>query len=75
MRGVWETAARTNPMLLAKLRPDYQFSRLRQLLKDCIAQGHTKIEARERVLKELLHSASTSDQPSDNCDRLASHTK
>jgi hypothetical protein len=70
LTSVWETAARTNPMLLSKLRPDYEFSKLREMIRDCLEKGLSETETREHALKELFRSVGLSTQPTDTCNDL-----
>lgn len=65
---VWQAAARINPMLLTKLRSDFDFDLLREMIRDCLAKGLSAADACEHTVKELLRSASTDSQPPDNCD-------
>ena len=57
LQAVWECAARTNPMLLAKLRPDYSFEHLRDLVRGCLAKGMSLAEVHDHAVQELLRSA------------------
>jgi hypothetical protein len=62
LNGAWTDAARLNPLLLAKLPLDYDFSRLRELVQDCLAQGLSTLQARQRVKDALLHANPTHEQ-------------
>src|SRR5688500_13227162 len=57
LQTVWECAARQNPLLLAKLRPDYSLERLRELIRDCLAQGMPAAEAQDHAVRQLLRLA------------------
>lgn len=65
---VWETAARTNPMLLATLRADYAFESLQQMIRDCLERGLTIAVTIEHALRELRRTATTGGQPTDTCE-------
>jgi hypothetical protein len=39
LTAVWEAVARTNPMLLAKLRADYDFNSLKAMIRDCLEKA------------------------------------
>jgi len=39
LNEAWTEAARVNPMLLAKLRPDYDFEKLKQRIRDRLDKG------------------------------------
>jgi hypothetical protein len=69
LETAWESAARQNPMLLAKLRPDYSFERLRELVRDCLAQGMSVAEVRDHALRELIRSAKEDRQPQHKCEQ------
>ena len=56
----WTEAARVNPMLLAKLRPDYDFEKLKQRIRDCLDKGLSGAEVRLQIVDELLRSAGDS---------------
>ena len=64
----WQSAARLNPMVLTKLRPDFEFESLRNMIRDCLEKGLNAKETCDRAIKELLRSASTNAQPSESCD-------
>lgn len=68
LTSVWETAARLNPMLLATLRPDYEFERLLEMIRDCLARGLSAADATAHTLREFLRSAGTNNQPHNKCD-------
>lgn len=67
LKAVWEAAARINPMLLATLNLDYEFKRLREMIRYCLTQGLLATEACEHTVNELLRSA-TGKQPHNKCD-------
>jgi hypothetical protein len=73
LNEAWIEAARTNPMLLAKLRADFDFERLKQVIRDCMVEGHTRAEVRTRIVDELLGSARNDRQPHSRCDDTQSH--
>jgi hypothetical protein len=64
----WQGAARINPMVLTKLRPDFDFDSLRQMIKDCLIRGLSAQETCDRAIRELLRSAASDSQPPDTCD-------
>jgi hypothetical protein len=68
LASVWQTAAHNNPMLLAKLRSDFDFHRLEEMIADCLEKGLSEANTIKHTVKELLQSARTNSQPSDNCD-------
>ena len=68
LTAAWTDAARLNPLLLAKLRPDYDMTRLRKMIQDCLVKGLTALEARQHVTKTLLHAAVSNDQARSKCD-------
>jgi hypothetical protein len=70
VNNAWTEAARINPMLLAKLRQDYDFDRLRQMIRDCLAEGLSVQETCKHIVDELLRSASKNDQPHISCDGM-----
>lgn len=59
----WTQAARMNPMLLAKLGADYDFQRLKELIKECQVGGLPPDDIRSRIVNELLSSAKDNVQP------------
>jgi hypothetical protein len=61
-------AVQRNPMLMARLRPDYDFTRLNEMIRDC-AKGLTSEETCEHAIKELFETARNHSQPSESCDR------
>jgi hypothetical protein len=65
---VWQTAARLNPMMLTKLRADFDFDRLRDMIRDCLEKGLSETATCEHTVRELLRSARTDSQPRDTCD-------
>lgn len=67
VRAAWQTAARINPMCLVRLRQDYDFDRLRQMIRDCLDKGLSPTEIEEEAVKELLRSAGAKRQPHDKC--------
>ena len=67
LKKAWGTAVHRNPMLMAKLRPDYDFTRLHEMIRDCLLRGLTPEQTYEHTVKELLNTASTYTQPSDDC--------
>jgi hypothetical protein len=67
LKKAWGTAVQRNPMLMAKLRPDYDFTRLHEMIRDCLLRGLTPEQTYEHTVKELLNTASTYAQPSDDC--------
>ena len=69
MKKAWTIAVQRNPMLMAKLRPDYDFTRIHEMIRDCRAKGLTAEETCEHAVKELLETARTNSQPSEQCDR------
>jgi hypothetical protein len=71
MHSIWDAAARINPQLLAKLRPDYKFKRLREMISDCLEKGLTPSKTHDHCLRELLQSAAAGRQPHDDCDDAA----
>lgn len=64
----WEAAARINPLLLAKLGPEYSFERLREMISDCLKRGLSAAQTRAHTVKELLHSAVADSQPRNTCE-------
>jgi hypothetical protein len=52
---------------MAKLRPDYDFTRLHELIRDCLLRGLTPEETCEHAVKELVSTAISYTQPSDDC--------
>ena len=68
LNEAWIEAARTNPMLLAKLRADFDFEGLKQMIRSCLVEGHTRAEVRTRIVDELLGSARNDRQPHSRCD-------
>jgi hypothetical protein len=68
LTAVWEAVARTDPMLLARLRADYDFTRLKAMIRDCLAKGMPATKVCDHVVKELLATAITNRQPHDKCD-------
>ena len=68
LTAVWETVARSNPMLLVRLRADYDFSRLKAMIHDCLAKGMAVEDVCGHVVKELVSTATTNRQPHDTCD-------
>lgn len=70
--GVWRAVMRSNPMLLATLRSDYDFERLGHMVRDCLEKGLTKDEVIEHVAGELCRTAITGTQPSESCHGEAS---
>jgi hypothetical protein len=69
LKQAWGIAVQRNPMLMAKLRPDYDFTRLNEMIRDCLAKGLTLEETCEHAIKELLETARSYSQPSESCDR------
>jgi hypothetical protein len=67
LKKAWGMAVSRNPMLMAKLRPDYDFARLHELIRDCLLKGLTPDETCEHVVKELVQTAISYTQPSDDC--------
>lgn len=67
----WQSAARINPMVLSKLRSDFDFESLRHMIRDCLERGLSAQETCDRTIKELLRSASTDAQPPETCDDAA----
>jgi hypothetical protein len=67
LKKAWGTAVIRNPMLMAKLRPDYDFTLLHDLIRDCLLKGRTPDETYEHAVKELVKTASSYTQPSDDC--------
>jgi hypothetical protein len=55
-------------MLMAKLRPDYDFTRLREMIRDCLGKGLSAEETREHTVNELFETARSFSQPSDDCE-------
>ena len=68
LTAVWEAVARTDAMLLARLRDDYDFTRLKAMIRDCLAKGMPVMKVCDHVVKELLATAITNRQPHDTCD-------
>jgi hypothetical protein len=68
LTAVWEAVARTNPMLLVRLRADYDFNRLKAMIRDCLAKGMPAEDVCGHVVKELVSTATTNRQPHDTCD-------
>jgi hypothetical protein len=68
LNGAWTDAARLNPLLLAKLRLDYDFSRLREMVQDCLGQGLSTLQARQRVKDALLRDSISHEQAASRCD-------
>lgn len=68
LSAAWTDAARLNPLLLAKLRPDYDMTRLREMIQDCLVKGLSTLEARQHITKTLLHAALSNDQAHSECD-------
>ena len=69
LKKAWGTAVQRNPMQMAKLRPDYDFMRLHEMIGDCLAKGLTVEETCEHAIKELFETARTNSQPSEDCDK------
>jgi hypothetical protein len=67
LKKAWGIAVHRNPMLMATLRPDYDFSRLHDFIRDCLLKGMTPEQTCDHAVKELLRTASTYTQPSDDC--------
>src|SRR4026209_1967853 len=63
LNEAWTEAARVNPMLLAKLRPDYDFEKLKQRIRDRLDKGLSGAEVRLQIVDELLRSAGDSGPP------------
>lgn len=63
LNEAWTEAARVNPMLLAKLRPDYDFEKLKQRIRDRLDKGLSGAEVRLQIVDELLRSAGDSGLP------------
>jgi hypothetical protein len=68
LTAVWEAVARTNPMLLAKLRADYDFNSLKAMIRDCLEKGMSVEDVCSHVVKELVSTATANRQPHDKCD-------
>jgi hypothetical protein len=49
-------------------RVKLDFSRLRELVQDCLAQGLSTLQARQRVKDALLHARPTHEQAASRCD-------
>jgi hypothetical protein len=69
LKRAWGIVVQRNPMLMAKLRPDYDFPRLREMIRDCLAKGLSAEETCEHTIKELFETARTYSQPSDDCEK------
>jgi hypothetical protein len=69
LKRAWNVAVHRNPMLMAKLRPDYDFTRLQDMIRDCLAKGLSAEETCEHTVKELFETARAYSQPSDDCER------
>lgn len=67
LKKAWSTAVSRNPMLMAKLRPDYDFTRLHELIRDCLLRGLAPEETCEHVVEELVKTAISHTQPSEDC--------
>jgi hypothetical protein len=67
LKKAWGIAVSRNPMLMAKLRPDYDFTLLHELIRDCVHKGLTPDETCEHVVKELVKTAISYTQPTDDC--------
>jgi hypothetical protein len=67
LKKAWGMAVSRNPMLMAKLRPDYDFTRLHELIRDCLLKGLTPQETCEHALNELVRTAISYTQPTDDC--------
>jgi hypothetical protein len=73
LKRAWDIAVHRNPMLMAKLRPDYDFTRLQEMIGDCLAKGLSGDETCEHTVKELFETARTYSQPSDDCEKEPEH--
>jgi hypothetical protein len=69
LKKAWAIAIQRNPLMIAKLRPDYDYTRLREMIRDCLAKGLSADETCEHAIKELFRTARTHSQPSDDCER------
>jgi len=68
LSAAWADAARLNPLFLAKLRPDYQFNHLREMIQDCLVRGLSALETRQHITNELLNAAISNDPARSQCD-------
>jgi hypothetical protein len=68
LHSIWEEAARLNPHLLTKLPRDYEFNRLRKMIRDCLKRGLSEAETHNHTLQELRQSAIAGRRPNDKCD-------
>lgn len=75
LKSVWDAAVLSNPMLLTRLRTDYLFDRLREMIRDCLAKGLSETETRLHTVKVLFQSANTGQQPPDHCSEAASQNE
>ena len=69
LKEAWAIAIQRNPMMMAKLRPDYDYTRLREMIRDCLAKGLSPEATCEHAIKELFRTARTHSQPSDDCHK------
>jgi hypothetical protein len=67
LKNAWGIAIHRNPMMMTKLRSDYEFDRLCEMIKDCLQKGLSADETCEHVVAELFKGAQTDSQPPEDC--------
>ena len=68
LKKAWDIAIQRNPMLMVRLRPDYDYTKLRDMIKDCLSKGLSVEETCEHTVGELFKTAMSYSQPSDDCN-------
>jgi hypothetical protein len=68
LKAVWETAARRNPMVLVKMvDPHFALQQLREMIRDCLAEGLSAAKTHDHAVQELLGSATQNTQLHSTC--------
>jgi hypothetical protein len=67
LKRAWDVVVRRNPMLMAKMRPDYDFKQLKDMIRDCLEKGLSVDKTFEHTVAELLETARSYTQPSPEC--------
>lgn len=53
--------------MMTKLRSDYEFDRLCEMIRDCLQKGLSADETCEHVVAELFKGAQSDAQPPEDC--------
>ena len=68
LKKAWDIAIQRNPMLMVRLRPDYDYTKLKDMIKDCLSKGLSVEKTCEHTVGELFKTAMSYSQPSDDCN-------